>query len=153
MLKSVRLRLLIMALLPLIVLMPLLMVVAMARWNADYDKILIAKVESDLRIAEQYLGHLQSNSARALQGIAQSAQIAGVLSRGSDATEAFLSESQESLNLDFLHLLRGDALTEAKEKWPVIFEAAAGRDGLGDRYLFRRGSGGAFSGIGHTGPD
>ncbi|MCK5503326.1 MAG: cache domain-containing protein, partial [Tritonibacter mobilis] len=127
MLKSVRLRLLIMALLPLIVLMPLLMVVAMARWNADYDKILIAKVESDLRIAEQYLGHLQSNSARALQGIAQSARIAGVLSSGSDATEAFLSESQENLNLDFLHLLRGDALTEAKEKWPVIFEAAAGR--------------------------
>ncbi|WP_110590659.1 sensor histidine kinase [Tritonibacter mobilis] len=127
MLKSVRLRLLIMALLPLIVLMPLLMVVAMARWNADYDKILIAKVESDLRIAEQYLGHLQSNSARALQGIAQSARIAGVLSSDSDATEAFLSESQENLNLDFLHLLRGDALTEAKEKWPVIFEAAAGR--------------------------
>ena len=127
MLKSVRLRLLILALLPLIVLMPLLMVVAMARWNADYDKILIEKVESDLRIAEQYLGHLQSNSARALQGLAQSAEIADVLTRDPGLTPAFLEQSQDRLGLDFLYLLQGDELTDAKEKWPVIFQAAAGR--------------------------
>lgn len=127
MLKSVRLRLLILALLPLIVLMPLLMVVAMARWNADYDKILIEKVESDLRIAEQYLGHLQSNSARALQGLAQSAEIADVLTRDPGLTPAFLEQSQDRLGLDFLYLLQGDELTDAKDKWPVIFQAAAGR--------------------------
>jgi two-component system NtrC family sensor kinase len=127
MLKSVRLRLLILALLPLIVLMPLLMVVAMARWNADYDKILIEKVESDLRIAEQYLGHLQSNSARALQGLAQSAEIADVLTRDPGLTPAFLEQSQDRLGLDFLYLLQGNELTDAKEKWPVIFQAAAGR--------------------------
>ena len=52
---SVRLRLLALALLPLAVLMPLLLLLGMTRWTADYDEVLIANVESDLRIAEQYL--------------------------------------------------------------------------------------------------
>ncbi len=127
MLKSVRLRLLILALLPLSVLMPLLMVVAMARWNADYDKVLIANVESDLRIAEQYLGQLQGNSARTLQGLADSARLATVLSSGALQVDRFLTTQKSALQLDFLYLLQGDALTAAKEKWPVIHEAAAGR--------------------------
>ena len=55
MLKSVRLRLLILALLPLIVLLPLLLGVGINRWAARYDALLIANVASDLRIAEQYL--------------------------------------------------------------------------------------------------
>ena len=127
MLKSVRLRLLILALLPLIVLMPLLMVMAMARWNADYDKVLIANVESDLRIAEQYLGQLQSNSARALQGVADSARLAGIRSDDPNEIPGFLAEQKDLLQLDFLYLLHGDALTAAKAKWPVVHEAAAGR--------------------------
>ena len=43
-LASVRLRLLIMALLPLIVLMPLLLFLGMSRWSRDYDELLIANV-------------------------------------------------------------------------------------------------------------
>ncbi|KUP90703.1 sensor protein ZraS [Tritonibacter horizontis] len=127
MLNSVRLRLLILALLPLIVLMPLLMVLAMARWNSDYDKVLIANVESDLRIAEQYLGQLQSNSARALQGIADSARLAALMAGNATGLEMFLAEQQQALELDFLYLLEGETLTQAKAKWPVIHAAAAGR--------------------------
>ena len=56
--KSVRLRLLVLALTPLIVLMPLLLLIGMTRWTTDYDKVLIANVESDLRIAQQYLTRL-----------------------------------------------------------------------------------------------
>ncbi|WP_068249142.1 sensor histidine kinase [Tritonibacter horizontis] len=125
--NSVRLRLLILALLPLIVLMPLLMVLAMARWNSDYDKVLIANVESDLRIAEQYLGQLQSNSARALQGIADSARLAALMAGNATGLEMFLAEQQQALELDFLYLLEGETLTQAKAKWPVIHAAAAGR--------------------------
>lgn len=101
MLKSVRLRLLLLALLPLIVLMPLLMVLAMARWNADYDKVLIANVESDLRIAEQYLGQLQANSARALQELASSARLARVLSDGAPPGAGFSTPSARHCNLIF----------------------------------------------------
>ncbi|MCG7624241.1 HAMP domain-containing sensor histidine kinase [Epibacterium sp. Ofav1-8] len=106
--------------------MPLLMVLAMARWNADYDKVLIANVESDLRIAEQYLGQLQANSARALQELASSARLARVLSDGAPPAR-FLDTQREALQLDFLYLLQGDALTREKAKWPVVHEAAAGR--------------------------
>ena len=65
-LKSVRLGLLLLALLPLAVLMPLLLTLAMARWNADYDAVLIAKVESDLRIAEQFRQFVQGKPASPL---------------------------------------------------------------------------------------
>ena len=67
MLSSVRLRLLVLALAPLIILMPLLLLIGMARWTADYDALLIANVESDLRIADQYLTRMMENASGQLQ--------------------------------------------------------------------------------------
>jgi len=55
-LKSVRLRLLLFALLPLSLPMPL--VLAIARRNTDYDDMLIANEDSDFRIAEQFRGRI-----------------------------------------------------------------------------------------------
>ena len=54
MLKSVRLRLLIMALLPLIVLMPLLMVVAMAiaRFVVELNALMVTAMFTGMRISE-----------------------------------------------------------------------------------------------------
>ena len=37
------------------VLMPLLLLLAVNRWSANYDNLLITNVQSDLRIADQYL--------------------------------------------------------------------------------------------------
>ena len=67
---SVRLRLLILALAPLIVLMPLLLLLGMTRWTADYDKVLIANVESDLKIASQYLSRLRAKTGDELNASA-----------------------------------------------------------------------------------
>ncbi|MEP4192432.1 MAG: hypothetical protein ABJN51_15205, partial [Sneathiella sp.] len=47
--KSVRLRLLLLALLPLVVLLPVFLGTAMVRWADKFDTLLIAKVASDLR--------------------------------------------------------------------------------------------------------
>lgn len=107
MLSSVRLRLLVLALLPLVVLMPLLMVLAMARWNADYDRVLIANVESDLRIAEQYLGQLQSNSARTIQGLADSAALQEVLNDPSLDLEPFYKAQRPAFSLIFSRSCQG----------------------------------------------
>ena len=130
---SVRLRLLTLALLPLSVLMPLLMMLAMARWNSDYDRILIANVESDLRIAEQYLGQLQSNSAQSLQALAASIELRNQLEQNGDgASDDFrqwLDQERDRLGLDFLQLLSGSDLETAKDRWPVIAGAAQGRLG------------------------
>ena len=130
---SVRLRLLALALLPLSVLMPLLMMLAMARWNSDYDRILIANVESDLRIAEQYLGQLQSNAAQSLQALAASAELKAQLGQTaaipSEGFDRWLQEERDRLGLDFLQLLTGTDLQKAEAKWPVIAAAASGRMG------------------------
>ena len=72
--NSVRFRLLILALAPMVVLMPLLLFLGMTRWTADYDGVLIANVESDLRIAEQYLSRLMVETGDQLQAVAGSVE-------------------------------------------------------------------------------
>jgi len=52
--RSVRFRLLAIALLPMLVILPLLLGVAMYRWNVRFDATLISKVNGDLTIAHQY---------------------------------------------------------------------------------------------------
>ncbi|MFC4217926.1 cache domain-containing protein [Pseudophaeobacter arcticus] len=125
--KSVRLRLLLLALLPLAVLMPLLLTLAMARWNADYDAVLIAKVESDLRIAEQYLGHLQTGSAESLRSIANSTAFQRALTKGPAEVQAHLQALRDDLQLDFLEYLTLAELTPALGQWPVIQAATKGQ--------------------------
>ncbi|MEO9820231.1 MAG: two-component sensor histidine kinase, partial [Paracoccaceae bacterium] len=87
---SVRLRLLILALLPLIVLMPLLLFLGMSRWTTDYDKVLTANVESDLRIAEQYLARILSGTGTDLDSVAQAAAFATALQSGQAGLDAYL---------------------------------------------------------------
>lgn len=116
--QSVRLRLLILALAPLIVLIPLLLVLGVTRWTADYDKVLIANVESDLRIAEQYLNRLMTGTGEELHGMAGSVAFAEVLAQGD--TAEFFARQQKALGLDFLYYLPTDAAAPLAARWPVI---------------------------------
>lgn len=116
--QSVRLRLLILALAPLVVLIPLLLVLGVTRWTADYDRVLIANVESDLRIAEQYLNRLMTGTGEELQGMAGSVDFAQVLARGD--TAAYFAERQEALGLDFLYYLPAEQAGPQADRWPVI---------------------------------
>jgi two-component system NtrC family sensor kinase len=52
--RSVRFRLLAIALLPMLVILPLLLGVAISRWNSRFDATLISKVHGDLTIAHQW---------------------------------------------------------------------------------------------------
>jgi len=102
--NSVRLHLLVLALLPLVVLIPALLAVGMTRCSASFNALLIANVESDLRIADQYLKHIMS------QGNANIAAIAGSLSfanakDGPTALLANLGQERRQLGLDFLYHL------------------------------------------------
>ncbi|GLO69217.1 two-component sensor histidine kinase [Phaeobacter inhibens] len=124
--KSVRLRLLLLALLPLSVVMPLLLVVAMARWNADYDNVLIVNVESDLKIADQYLRQLQANSGDDLAAIASSTQFAKVLRAPLQDQLRFLDQRRQALRLDFLYYLPMRNIDRDARRWPVISRAAQG---------------------------
>ncbi|APG46190.1 sensor histidine kinase [Phaeobacter porticola] len=125
--KSVRLRLLLLALLPLSVVMPLLLVVAMARWNADYDNVLIVNVESDLKIADQYLRQLKAGTGDDLAAIAGSAQFADMLRAPLHNQLRFLDQRRQALQLDFLYYLPMRNIDGDARRWPVVDRAAKGQ--------------------------
>lgn len=124
---TIRLRLLILALAPLILLMPLLLLLAMTRWTADYDNVLIANVESDLRIAEQYLTRLMADTGDDLDSIVRSVDFARMLTWPATDQQAFLAARGAETGLDFLYYLPPAEATEAAARWPVIAHALAGR--------------------------
>jgi len=119
---SVRYRLLILALAPMVVLMPLLLFLSLTRWTADYDEVLIAKVESDLRIAEQYLSQLLARTSADLAAFAASTAFD---QRASD-TDLF-AKVRARQGLDFLYFLPRRAA--AASPWPVVAAAAEGQGG------------------------
>tara|TARA_R100000365_G_C2737004_1_gene66180 strand:- start:366 stop:770 length:405 start_codon:yes stop_codon:yes gene_type:complete len=130
---SVRLRLLILALTPLIVLMPLLLVLGMSRWTADYDEVLIANVESELRIANQYLARLLAQTGNELDAVAGSVEFARVLEMSPADRAAFFAKIQDRLGLDFLRFLPLETAVDEGEDWPVIARAARGGQRGGNR--------------------
>lgn len=99
---SVRIRLLIIALLPILILMPLLLGVTMQRWTARSDQILTTKVASDLTVAQQFLAHLIERTDARVEALGQSVAFRDGLARDRDA---FLAQSRAQLGLDFLRLL------------------------------------------------
>ena len=88
--RSVRWRLLLIALLPLMVLLPLLLGITMQRWISRFDDLLIAKVASDLRVAEQYFGRIEATQAATVAAVAQSVGFADALNTGEANIQSFL---------------------------------------------------------------
>ncbi|MEO1549324.1 MAG: cache domain-containing protein, partial [Pseudomonadota bacterium] len=121
---SVRVRLLVLALAPLVLLLPLLLFLGMTRWTADYDELLIAKVESDLRVAEQYLARIVADTGDDLDGLAGSVAFATALEE--NRAPAFFEQSRARLGLDFLYFLPDGAGARAS-RWPIIATALDGR--------------------------
>ncbi|WP_147127747.1 sensor histidine kinase [Shimia ponticola] len=124
--RTVRLRLLVLALVPVMLLLPLLLLLGMARWTADYDELLIAKVESDLRIAEQYLTQILVSTGDDLRSVADSVSFARALNTGEVATTAFFDQTRAELGLDFLYYLPDEDAIDAAARWPVIATALDG---------------------------
>ena len=118
--RSVRLRLLLLALLPLVVLLPLLLGVTMTRWINKHDDLLLAKVASDLRVAEQYFGRIEAAQAAEITALAQSVRFADARATGGDEFDRFLEQSRQALGLDFLRF--GDPQGETM---PVALGRAA----------------------------
>ncbi|MEM9027620.1 MAG: cache domain-containing protein [Pseudomonadota bacterium] len=121
---SVRLRLLLLALLPLVVLMPILLGVAMWRLIAKSDDLLIAKVASDLRIAEQYLNRIKDTQAAQVAALARSVGFNETQGKGPAAQATFLSKRSSELGLDFLVVGR---LTDGSLPAPARAIAGAAR--------------------------
>ena len=125
---SVRIRLLVIALLPMLVLLPLLLGGTTLRWTGRIDDLLITKVNGDLTIADQYLKRLLENSGERLDAIANSVALRAAMETP-QARAALLEAEREKLGLDFLYLTDGTAAQDGfgPSDWPVVRSALQGQ--------------------------
>jgi C4-dicarboxylate-specific signal transduction histidine kinase len=142
--RSVRHRLLAIALLPMLVILPLLLGVSIASWSAKFDAALISKVSGDLTIAHQYLARILERTGERLVSVTDSARFQDALRKGSDANgglETLLKETAREQGLDFLYLIDDRGRIVASEypmasgavrwNWPVVVSALGGRSTTG----------------------
>ncbi len=134
--RSVRARLLMIALLPMLVVMPLFLGAVVSNWSARFDKLLIAKVNGELTIAHQYMSGLLERSGEQVQALGQSALFERTVMRGSHGEIlALLDVERGVLELDFLYFVTdsGVLLSSPRvlaeldiQKWPVVKNAFVG---------------------------
>ena len=122
--RSVRLQLLVMALVPLMVLLPVLLVMGISRWNNDYNNLLIAKVESELQVAEQYLQRIVGATGTSVEALAASHAVQKAAENGQ--LNDFLALEKDALGLDFLSIIQPTSIDEHMQKWPVVQSALSG---------------------------
>jgi signal transduction histidine kinase len=135
--QSVRFRLLAIALLPMLVILPLLLGVAAYRWNARFDATLISKVNGDLTIAHQYLARILEKTGVQIRGLSLSFRFREVEEQETlSAVETLLEQSRKEMGLDFLYLMDASGKVVAsspalkgapRSDWPIIASALSGQ--------------------------
>ena len=128
--RSFRVRLLLLALLPLGIVLPLLLAV-LAIWGGDYfDRLLTTKVRTDLAVAHGYFERVSDGVGRSVEGLANSARLARSLALPADRREAavaaLLAEVRLGQRLDFLQFFDVDRSNRDAADWLVIKAALAG---------------------------
>jgi two-component system NtrC family sensor kinase len=124
--RSIRTRLLLLALLPLGVVLPLVLAV-LAIGGGDYlDRLLITKVHADLAVARGYYERVADGLGRTVEALATSERLASGLRRAPGSVEPLLAEVRLAQQLDFLDYLDLPAGQQAAAEWPVIAAALAG---------------------------
>ncbi|MDO6459163.1 cache domain-containing protein [Granulosicoccaceae sp. 1_MG-2023] len=136
--RPVRQRLLAIALLPMLVIMPVLLGIGVFYWNARYDDMLIAKVNGDLTIAHQYFVQILDNTGEHIRALGASVDFRDALRDGGETLQALLRQ-QTDARLDFLYLVSADGELIAASPagagppdplhWPVVRDALSGRAG------------------------
>lgn len=137
-LRSVRVRLLGIALLPTLIILPAVLALVVTWWTKQFDRLLISKVNGDLTIARQYLERLMEHSDETLDALGDSVAFARVAqSGGPGAMAGFLDRRRKAMGLDFLYVLDAQgqrvaaspvtASGGAASLWPVEERALKGR--------------------------
>jgi signal transduction histidine kinase len=106
---SIRNKLLAMALLPLLVVLPLLVGALLIWGNAAYDRLLITKVRSDLAVARGYFEQVLSEVGSGTHAVAASHALFQPLQRRDlAAVQALLARESQRLGFDFINLYQLD---------------------------------------------
>ncbi len=117
--RSIRYRLLVIALLPTLVILPALLGITMLRWTAKFDDLLITKVNSDLTVARQYLTRILETTGERMAALGQSVAFAQ-----SDDPALLLETQRAAMGLDFLQLTGPDGTLLAASPVPAEGGAA-----------------------------
>jgi len=134
--SSVRFKLLVIVLSPIVVALPVLGGLILYWGESYYDRLVRYKVLSDLAIANQYLERVVEGYGRGVEAFAGSSRLAAALER-SGAIEKLLESERSRIGADFLHLLdaRGQLRAPARAQpgpgdrafWPVVKSAIVGK--------------------------
>ncbi|CAL92690.1 cache domain-containing protein [Azoarcus olearius] len=137
--RSVRARLLLLVLAPLLIGVPVLLGIVWVWGTHGYDRLLVNKVSADLLTARQYFERVQQGVAGDLAAVASSHALALALQgQGPDSVEVLLDTSASRLGLDYLLFLDPQgrvtvpsaplpsALAE-RGNWPAVRSALQGR--------------------------
>lgn len=115
---SVRHKLMVLSLLPLVVVLPLLLAALVIWGNSAYDRLLITKVRSDLAVAHGYFGRVQNEVGTGTEAIAGShALILALANKNNPALKTQLKQAQQRLGFDFINLYnpQGQLITASWE--------------------------------------
>ncbi len=132
--RSVRIRLLVIALLPMLVLLPLMLGITTLRWSGKVDDLLIVKVNGDLTIAHQYMARILETSSERIAALGVSVDFATHMAEPEGA-HTYLEQERRALGLDFLYIALPGGGTIASSTpvaarvpgdWPVVTAALAG---------------------------
>ena len=131
--RSIRTRLLLLALVPLGVVLPLIML-ALAYWGGNYfDQLLVTKVRSDLATAHGYFERVADGVGRSVASLADSERLARALGQGKENSATtvakLLGSTQLDQKLDFLHFLDIERGQQDARLWPVVAAALGGKAG------------------------
>ena len=135
--QSVRIRLLVIAILPMLVVMPLFLSIVVLNWSNRFDALLIAKVNGELTIAHQYLERIRERASEQVAALGASARFAETISRDDrEQLRDFLEAERKRYGFDFLYYTHGTSETVSSPKfkgavsptdWPVVQSALNGR--------------------------
>ncbi len=126
-LKSVRARMLVIALLPALILLPLVLAYTVKSLIDRLDEVLIDKVAGELTIAHQHLAGLLNGRRAGIEALGQSAVFVAVRNDPT-AMAALLETRRAALGLDFLYFVAAGEPAEAS-RWPVVASALKGQAG------------------------
>jgi signal transduction histidine kinase len=138
---SIRNKLLALALLPLVLVLPALLTVLIYVGGNSFDRLLITKVQSDLIVAHGYFDRVREAVGRGVAALAESAQLEHGIAHHQRQVDVELTQllqgAQERLALDFLHLVDLEAriiattsalpLQHQLHDWGVVRDALRGR--------------------------
>ncbi|MNR90720.1 Sensor protein ZraS [compost metagenome] len=134
---SVRTKLLLVALVPLLTALPVLFALIFYWGIGYYDRLLTFKVSSDLTVAHEYFIHVRERIGLDVSSLGDSYGFVTTVRDDDHANlQRMLAEKQYALNLDFLNFLdpqgrvivtsNGKPAAQIAESWPVVYSALQG---------------------------